>query len=348
MTEKKVANEIEAQAWQQEPPRSSIPLSMEDQFCRAALSWGRIWIGRHHARTAFESQPPFAIVLGEPVLVEDEPLLAGLTVTPYPLASFPFPLNGNLFVSKEVVKHAAATSIDATGIDGLISGLWARGFSQRPLLIVDPLSRAMGIHVPVHDLLDIETFEVPIGPEPVLSVEKIDEVLGDFHKAAVRLPKKWTRTGIWKNPDDDSCYKTVSKPEHTIHAALYLFLVARFNEKRIHTDYEVQAPSGRVDIRVLESVGHALAWMWLELKVLKESAGPAGRQKLAEECIAQARARFDEQPQSTKGTFACCYDASKQRLPFSEETQALAAKHPEVKLRQYEVLKKLYEVAAAK
>lgn len=338
---------LEEKAWREEPPRSSRSLSQNELFARAAITWARNWLQRHHHQPNFAKHRPFVIVLSSSLLVESEPLLAALGNSPTPLGVYPYPVTHNVLVTTEVVRHAAGATVGATQVDTLIIELSDRAFGSRSLLLVDPATHSVGVHDPEHNLMDIQTMQIPTDSAPVLSIESVDALLTRFHKEIVRLPKQWIRTYIWRNPADDTCFETVEKPEHVIHSALYVWLMGIFSEERIHTDYEAQVASGRADIRILEALANELWWMWLELKVLREADGPGKRQYGIEECIAQARARFEDKPKHSKGAFACCYDASKSRLPFSAETIALAAKSPEVQLRQYEVLRKLYDVAAA-
>lgn len=337
--------ELEKRAWNTEPPRASGPLAGEDLFVRSALDWGRGWIRRHHKKSGFATHSPVALVLSDHLIVEEEILIASRESKLRPLGTMPYPLAENVFVVTPVVKRAAAVTVATPSkIDAFVGELDKLKFGARALVVIDPANCAIGAHLRDRDLMDICTSEVPLGSEPVLSIDYVDEVVSRHHQSIVKLPKQWVKSNIWRNPADDTSYAAVKSPEHVVHASLWEWLVAVFGDQQVYTDYEVQVASGRADIRITEAHQHRLSCVWLELKVLTEGVGPARRRKSVDECIAQARARHEERPSSTRATFACCYDASKKQESFDGALESSAKKSPEVQLRRYPVLRKLYDV----
>jgi hypothetical protein len=338
---------LEAQAWSAEPPRSSRRLSRDELFVRSALTWGREWIRRHHEKASFSTHSPVAIVLSDGLVLEDDPLISTMSRVTRALGAYAYPLSENVFIATPNAKRSVAVAITVSGVDDLITTLHDGGFGARALIVIDPAGSAIGAHSPPCDLMEITTAQVPVGDEPPLSIAYLDKVLARHHKASVRLPKKWVNSSLWSDPADEENYDTVEQPEHVVHVSLWQWMLAVFDEHRIYTDYEVQAASGRADIRISEAAAGQLWFIWLELKVLRESMGPALRKKSTIECISQARARHSERPTCTRALFACCYDASKKQEEFGDDMMGMASGVPVVELRRYEVLRKLYQVGPA-
>jgi hypothetical protein len=339
--------DLDKQAWLKEPPRSGHPLSPAEQFARFALNWGREWIRRNYLKNNFAQHPSVAVALSDSLRVEDDARLAEVQTTIRPLGAYAFPLDETVFLTTAAVKRSAGFCIGTPKIDHLLSSLKARRLDQLDLVVIDPSTCSIGLHTPDRDLMDIELLPVSTGSEPVVTPQRIDQELSRFHAEVIKLPKQFLRAFIWLNINDDTCFKTLPHPERIVHSELFKRLISIYGEKRVLTDYEVEATSGRADIRITEAVGNDLHLLWLELKVLREAGGPNDRSTSVVECIAQARARYEGAPGATIASFACCYDASKLHEKFSQQLFDLAAVNPAVELRQYEIQRKLYDVKKA-
>lgn len=143
----------------------------------------------------------------------------------------------------------------------------------------------------------------------VLSVERIDKDIYEFHDQTLKIAASRISRRIWLGPSQP--YKLVHNPEEAIQSYLFTALDNRYLYLKAIVDEETVGRGGRCDIRVQwpnPAGPHNYTSVMIELKVLIEGRGNAAHRRWIWKGIKQANRyrRVD-----TAGVFACIFDGRK-------------------------------------
>lgn len=306
------------------------------------------WLRRNEPRLNSGSAGPFAIVLCDEggISPHHDPYLADKEPQESALAAYSYPIGGSIVFVTPNIGKARALSQQFSDIQSVLNFLKSEQLLDRHLIVVEPAQRAAGVHRAGSSIEDFGTqIVIEAGVPSALTVASLDARLERVHRNCMARPKQPFREDFWEG-DPEEC-QTVHLAEKVIQRILLYTFFAEFGEDRVLCDEEVVVSSGRADIRLTIPKGGTLRLFWLELKVLREGDGPAGRKQNAMTCIDQARGRRNGALAATEATYACCYDASLGHAPFDAELLDHAANDPCVELRKYEVYNRLYGATGA-
>lgn len=337
--------DLNEKAWNAALPRGGEPLTPEQEFERIALWWVGEWLRRAKKHTRLSEARPFVLVLSEgPISSPDlDSHLVGKAIDERVLFTFDCPMAIDVVVVTPNLQRAVGYKQGFNVPSDVVQHIKSSGLQNRHLIVIDPGALAYGYRSPADDIEKFEMIAEEPGDEPLqLSVSAIDQHLSFFYEKFVKRPDKFVGVQLWENKKK---YALTADPERHLQTVLMRHFISKLPEDSVTTDQEVLVRSGRADIRLMTPSAHGkLRAYWLELKVLRESDGPAGRDGNVRTCIAQARARFEDARAVTEAAFACCYDASKDHAAFDGAVNTYANEDPIVQLRQYAVLNQHYVV----